>query len=269
VVQASPGFTDPLPAALRPVPKLSEEVAAEFRDFTLAKTSEPCAGSQWLINGLGWDDITEYPVLGSTEVWRFINESGVIHPMHMHLVMFQILDTTPFTVVNDTVTATGPPVPPDSAQAGWKDTVPVYPGEMVRVIARFEDYTGKYPYHCHILEHEDHEMMRQFEVIPVPVGITDPLPVGLLLSQNRPNPFSAAGTQVAFHLAEPAHVSLGIFDIAGREVRRLVDSNQAAGPHEVTWDGTDAMGRPVRSGIYVARIDAGGAVATRKMALIR
>jgi len=45
----------------------------------------------------------------------------------------------------------------------------VYPNEIVRVIARFEDYTGLYPYHCHILEHEDHEMMRQFQVVPPPL----------------------------------------------------------------------------------------------------
>ena len=50
-------------------------------------------------------------------------------------------------------------------EAGWKDTAMVNPGEMVRVIARFEDYAGKFAYHCHILEHEDHEMMRQFQTI--------------------------------------------------------------------------------------------------------
>jgi FtsP/CotA-like multicopper oxidase with cupredoxin domain len=69
------------------------------RDFSLSKGSDPCAGSMWTINGLGWDDITEYPVLGTTEIWRFINESGMSHPMHMHLVQFQVLDRQPFTRV--------------------------------------------------------------------------------------------------------------------------------------------------------------------------
>lgn len=268
IVQASSGFTDPLPGSLRNVPPIPEGIAVEHRDFTLAKTTEACAGSQWLINGLGWDDITELPVLGTTEVWRFINESGIMHPMHMHLVMFQILDRQPFTVVADSIVPVGDPIPPDSSQAGWKDTVPVYPGEMVRVIATFSDYTGKYAYHCHILEHEDHEMMRQFEVVSQPTGIDEPLPVGLLLSPNRPNPF-ASSTQVSFHLVAPGHVRLRIFDITGREVRRLVDGVRREGPHQATWDGRDELGQAVRSGIYVARIETGGAVATRKLALIR
>ena len=52
------------------------------------------------------------------------------------------------------------------SEAGWKDTVRANPQEITRVIARFEDYTGKFAYHCHVLEHEDHEMMRQFQVVP-------------------------------------------------------------------------------------------------------
>jgi len=55
------------------------------------------------------------------------------------------------------------PQPPLAEEAGWKDTVMVGPNQIVRVITRFEGYKGKYPYHCHILEHEDHEMMRQFQ----------------------------------------------------------------------------------------------------------
>jgi spore coat protein A len=66
------------------------------------------------------------------------------------------------------IVPTGSPVPPPVHEMGWKDTVRVAPGEIVRVIARFEDYEGLFPYHCHILEHEDHEMMRQFQVVPEP-----------------------------------------------------------------------------------------------------
>jgi len=64
---------------------------------------------------------------------------------------------------------TGTPTPPDASEAGWKDTAPVGPNEILRVIARFEDYAGAYPYHCHIIEHEDNEMMRQFESVPAPL----------------------------------------------------------------------------------------------------
>ncbi|SHF18755.1 Multicopper oxidase [Caldanaerobius fijiensis DSM 17918] len=62
------------------------------------------------------------------------------------------------------VVFTGPRVKPDLNERGWKDTVRANPGEITRIIARFGDYTGIYPWHCHILEHEDHEMMRPYEV---------------------------------------------------------------------------------------------------------
>ena len=117
----------------------------------------------WTINGLMWDDVTELPVLGTTEIWRFVNRSGMAHPMHLHLSMFQVVDRQPFTIVGGNVVPSGPAVPAAPQEAGWKDTVLVNPNEIVRVIVPFEDYAGRYPYHCHVLEHEDHEMMRQFE----------------------------------------------------------------------------------------------------------
>ncbi len=183
VVTADAGFSTALPVRLRTLEMLDELNAVEFRDFELRKSSEPCSGEAWLINGLAWDDITEFPVLGSTEVWSFINRSGITHPMHMHLVFFQIIDRQNFDVVNDQVVPIGVPVPPSDEEAGWKDTVMVHPQEIVRVIARFEDYTGKFAYHCHILEHEDHEMMRQFQVVgdPIPTASTWGLIVMVML----------------------------------------------------------------------------------------
>jgi spore coat protein A len=168
VVTNNVGYTAAIPTALRPLEVLHEADATVEREFVLEKLSDPCAGQIWTINGLLWDDITEYPVLGSIEVWRFINRSGTSHPMHIHLVMCQVLDRQPFTIVSNAVVATGPRIPPAPNEAGWKDTVRVDPGEIVRVIARFDDYLGLYAYHCHILEHEDHEMMRQFQVVPEP-----------------------------------------------------------------------------------------------------
>jgi spore coat protein A len=171
VVTADPGFTDALPPTLRTLEVLQEADAVEFRDFELRKSAEPCSGQAWYINGLGWDDITEFPVLGTTEVWRFINRSGNLHPMHMHLVFFQVLDRQPFELIDGDVVPIGDPIPPADNEAGWKDTVQVGPQEIVRVIARFEDYEGKFAYHCHILEHEDHEMMRQFQTVPAAPAI--------------------------------------------------------------------------------------------------
>jgi hypothetical protein len=119
--------------------------------------------------GAKWNDITEFPQLEDTEVWKFVNRSGMTHPMHLHLVMFQVLDRQGFDEIGGEIVPLGNPVPPPPQEAGWKDTVQVGPNEIVRVIAHFENYTGLYAYHCHILEHEDHEMMRQFQsVAPTP-----------------------------------------------------------------------------------------------------
>jgi hypothetical protein len=119
----------------------------------------------WMINGLHWDDITELPQLGVTEIWRFVNRSGLMHPMHLHLSMFRVLDRQAFTMSGEEIVPVGDPSGPGPAEQGWKDTVQVGPGQIVRVLVRFEDYKGRFAYHCHLLEHEDHGMMRQFETV--------------------------------------------------------------------------------------------------------
>lgn len=136
-----------VPSTLRPFTPLSD--ATVVRDFDLSY--DPDLG--WVINGRGFDldRVDARPVYGSTEVWQFRNVTGMAHPMHLHLVHFQVLDRN------------GSPPPPE--EVGWKDTVLVAPGETVRVIARFGGYRGRYVYHCHNLEHEDHDMMGQFEVV--------------------------------------------------------------------------------------------------------
>src|SRR4029078_6028773 len=127
---------------------------------------------------------------------------------------FQVLDRQPFILQNGEIVPTGPPVAPDPSEVGWKDTAPVAPDEILRVIARFEDYTGRYPYHCHVLEHEDNEMMRQFEVVS-PVAVDNRPGPGLRLVPNQPNPFSAQ-TTVFYELPAATEVRLAAFDIAGR-----------------------------------------------------
>jgi spore coat protein A, manganese oxidase len=165
IVGSNAGDTDPLPAALRTVTPIPEGDAVRSRDLQLFKIDDACTGERWTINGMMWDNITEMPRLGDTEVWEFINRSGMSHPMHMHLVMFQVLDRQDFDYIEGQVVPTGPRIPPAAGEQGWKDTVRCDPHQITRVIARFEDYTGRYQYHCHILEHEEHEMMRQFQVV--------------------------------------------------------------------------------------------------------
>jgi spore coat protein A len=171
VVGDQAGDTDSVPSALRTTERLQEGDALQTRDLELKKSGlDACGRSFWEINGLHWDDITEEPILGTTEIWRFINDSGVSHPMHMHLVFFQILDRDGFTRgAGGEIIPDGNPQAPPLEESGWKDTAMVAPNEILRVIARFDDYTGLYAYHCHILEHEDHEMMRQFRVPEPPV----------------------------------------------------------------------------------------------------
>ncbi len=170
------GDTDPLPPTLRPITRLDPGQAVRIRDFRLKRSGDDGCGRQnWLINDLGWTDITEHPELGTTEIWRFINDSGVSHPMHMHLVGFQILDRDGFTTgAGGEIIPNGNPQAPPAEENGWKDTALVGPNQILRVIAKFEDYKGRYAYHCHILEHEDHEMMRQFETVLCGDAVLDP-----------------------------------------------------------------------------------------------
>lgn len=125
------------------------------------------------------DPPTETPKAGAVEVWRIANLTGDTHPMHFHLVNVQILSRQPFDVdlYDGTPTFTGPARPPDPNEAGWKDTVRMNPGEVTTVIMKFDlppvpfhvppsPRTGgnEYFWHCHILEHEEHDMMRPLVV---------------------------------------------------------------------------------------------------------
>jgi spore coat protein A len=162
VVQDEPGHTDPIPAVLRPFEPIPESESVATRTLTLARDPAGCGGGEWLIDGKHWDDITEIPDLGNTEIWEWHNDTDIMHPMHMHLVAFQILDRYALDAGG---VRTGPPIAPEVYETGWKDTAQAHARTVTRVIARFEDYVGKYSYHCHILEHEDHEMMRQFRTV--------------------------------------------------------------------------------------------------------
>ena len=115
------------------------------------------------------DPVTEKPRLDTTEIWSLMNITNVTHPIHIHLVQFQVLDRRPFDLdrynLDRTVVYTGPARPPNPNEYGWKDTVATPPGEITRLIMRFTPYSGKYVWHCHVLEHEDYDMMRPFIVV--------------------------------------------------------------------------------------------------------
>jgi len=156
---------------LRGVPRVAEASATHTRVLTIDEYSDCVAEPMlMLLDGKRWHDpVSEKPKLGSTEIWSFLNLTSDTHPIHLHLVRFQILDRRPFDVdeylSSKTIRYIGPAQPPAPHEAGWKDTAQVYPGMVTRYIITFEGYTGRYVWHCHLLEHASNEMMRPFEVV--------------------------------------------------------------------------------------------------------
>jgi FtsP/CotA-like multicopper oxidase with cupredoxin domain len=117
----------------------------------------------WTINGRVFDMTAvaddEMVNLDQTMAWEWINNSPIPHPMHIHNIQFQVIKrTSPGTSSYATVNQ-------GFVDTGWKDTVLVWPGERVRVAMTFAPYTGMYMYHCHILEHEDMTMMRNYMIM--------------------------------------------------------------------------------------------------------
>lgn len=132
-------------------------------------TGDPGAGPASFVHHMWSDAITENPQPGATEVWEFYNATADAHPMHIHEVKFEVVNRQDIFVDEDAMTVQivpgSTPVLPESWEAGVKDTVIAYPGQVTRVKATFNT-PGQYVWHCHIVEHEDNEMMRPFRVGP-------------------------------------------------------------------------------------------------------
>jgi spore coat protein A, manganese oxidase len=217
-VGSSAGFQGPIPSALRgagspagpnSIPTLPPPV--RVRNLALVEILDPATGTpiQALLNNLPWHTTQiETPKVNTVEQWNIINTTGDAHPIHLHLVQFQILNRQKFNVnaylaaLNATLPApglphpnamergpwtaqggapsadryvTGPAAAPDPGERGWKDTVRAMPGEVARLLIPFgagaapnlaigQSFTGDYVWHCHILEHEDNEMMLPYRV---------------------------------------------------------------------------------------------------------
>jgi len=289
------------------------------------------------MGGMGqFGAVTELPVEGSTEMWQIINTTMDAHPIHMHLVQFQLVSRQSFDMSwmeqyegsfegammmpgagppfdynvlnsdgavggNPAVSAylRGPVMAADANEKGWKDTYKAYPGEVMTYLVRFaptdlplssparklkfgfNPATGPgYVWHCHIVDHEDNEMMRPFQVISSPYrGIKQAEEPVLLanngvspdartsnaysLEQNRPNPFTNT-TEIRFTVPESVHVVLSLFDQNGMVVKKLIDSDAPSGLNIVSLD---AAG--LNAGVYYYQIKAGSFNATKKMVVIR
>lgn len=187
-----------LPTFLRPVHgalPAPSTVGAKVRKLLLLEGTDPYGRLQTMLGTVNpaagnpvspahgtflySDPVTETVALGSTEVWEIHNTTVDAHPIHLHLVDFRVLERQPFsgTVVPKPmgaggaitggwltqVSLTGAVRPAGAHEAGRKDTVVAYPGEVTRILVKFPR-AGEYVWHCHILSHEDHEMMRRFVV---------------------------------------------------------------------------------------------------------
>jgi spore coat protein A, manganese oxidase len=267
--------------------------------------------------------LTEKPVEGNTEKWQLINLTMDAHPMHMHLVQFQLVSRqkfdaesymydymNSFTGINGGMAgmymgAEGPPfaydiknsdgavggniavssylqgnpIPAEPNERGWKDVIKSYPGEvttyMVRfaptelplgipkLLARYSFDPSKgpgYVWHCHIVEHEDNDMMRPMNVSPNPSrGIISAyqnlsdnnLIAGFDLSQNSPNPFSTS-TAIMYTVPYDTHVTIKLYNVIGVEVRTLVDVNTSAGTQSLVLTSAG-----LNKGLYYYQMKAG------------
>ena len=163
--------TSSLPSQLRPVPPLDEATATKTRILTIGEQDDKRGmAMRMLLNNAHWSmPITENPVQGSVEIWNLLNFTDDSHPIHLHAVRFQILDRRSFEPQDyyhgGQIHYIGPVVQPAPNEAGWKDTVQAHPGMVTRIIVRFDAEPGRYVWHCHILEHEDNEMMRPYEIL--------------------------------------------------------------------------------------------------------
>lgn len=153
-----------------PFSRYSESDAVMSRDFVLTERIDQKGRSLGVrINEKGYDDpITETVKLGTIEKWRFINATEDAHPMHLHLVQFQILHRQGFDSAEFTkgiVKPVGALRSPSPGESGWKDTAIVEPNDMLTILVKFEGHTGRFVFHCHMLEHEDNDMMRPYLVV--------------------------------------------------------------------------------------------------------
>lgn len=277
-------------------------------------------------------EVTEKPVEGNTEIWQLINMTMDAHPMHMHLVQFQLVsrqdfdmeaymeeymlsfsgahggmegmymgaEGPPFAYDQENCDGAlggnpgvskylkGSPIAPEPNERGWKDVIIAYPDQVTTYIVRFAptdrplfaekssllyDFDPSagpgYVWHCHIVEHEDNDMMRPMEVQPNPVRLhtklgeitagTAGLNEGFSLDQNIPNPFKDQ-TTIRFHVQEECHVQLVLYDSQGMSVKTLLDTKAPAGTHQVILQADN-----INPGIYFYRLIAGSEAETKKL----
>jgi hypothetical protein len=291
-----------VPATLATVNRLSNPSVKRVMTLNELSVAQGPIGA--MLNGMPMmADATEVPTLGTTEMWEIVNLTADTHPIHLHLVQFQLLnrqkfhvnryqkafDTANPTLPSDTYVPVSPdaylqgkPKPADANERGWKDTYRMNPGEVTRILVRWApqddspayafDATAEpgYVWHCHILEHEENDMMRPFHLVApaVPSALASrPAPVFVgqtVLLAPQPNP-TAAGATMRFSLAAAGPVRLDLYTVSGQRVRTVADGLFEAGEHTVRWDGAAEDGRRLAPGVYFANLRANGSSHTQRI----
>ena len=163
----------PLPLETVTRPLAMVEVVEEFEGFegpveALLGTVDDSGSAMPMM----WaEPVSENPNVGDTEVWEFYNFTADAHPMHVHEVAFEVVNRQALVMDAEgeepvqPVKLSGDARPPEAWERGLKDTVTAYPGEVTRIRAHF-DTPGRFVWHCHIVSHEDNEMMRPYQIGP-------------------------------------------------------------------------------------------------------
>jgi FtsP/CotA-like multicopper oxidase with cupredoxin domain len=160
----------PLPVENTTRPLALIEMMSEFHDGPAEAMLGNVDADGMPVPQMWMDPITDNPNVGDTEVWEFYNFTADAHPMHVHEVAFEVVNRQALITNEDGETEpparlAGDPRPPEAWESGFKDTVIAYPGEVTRIKAKF-DTAGTFVWHCHIVEHEDNEMMRPYRIGP-------------------------------------------------------------------------------------------------------
>jgi spore coat protein A len=196
-----------------------------------------------------FDPITERPVLGTVEVWEILNTTVDAHPIHVHMVKMQLLNRQKFSAnVNITTGQITGPIQfkgaakgPGLDERGWKDTYIMNPGEVTRITTRF-DIPGPSAWHCHILSHEDHEMMRPYEIVGPAATAAKTTSESITEIEKQlqfkvmPNPFTD-NLLVNLNLSSESTVVMNVYDIKGSKVGEVFNGKRQAGMQLFTIDG--------------------------------
>ena len=344
-------------------PAVTGVAPAVKRQLTLKEVSSPLTGNplEVLVNNTGWDGLrsdmmtpvpgsklingtymTELPQVGATEVWQIINLTMDAHPIHLHLVQFQIISRQQFDpaysdLYNSSfpggqyIAAYGPPftynvqnadgaiggnpavspyligvpAPPNENEKGWKDTFKMFPGEVTTVVVRLapqdvkvnKNLAGKnkfdfdptiplgqkdrwgypggegYVWHCHIIDHEDNEMMRPYMVMNTQQDIflgkqyadnsINANNLSFALNQNYPNPFNPV-TQISFSIPQSGNVKLTVYNVLGQAAKTLVNEFREAGQYQVTFNAAE-----LSSGMYLYKLETGNYTDIKKMIVLK